>query len=138
MFKYAEMLMVVEDDKVCELIFKQQDDLILIINDRFPRIIIKKYRTLQGKVVWLWILPFVIKQLIVCALCVNRWFGKSKYHDYYLLMAELPVRLVSIIFPTLLALFLLAQASPYYEYCVCRDSIFIYNLYPEQIQVGHA
>ncbi|EFN8327467.1 hypothetical protein ACLKAH_005196 [Escherichia coli] len=61
MFKYAEMLMVVEDDKVCELIFKQQDDLILIINDRFPRIIIKKYRTLQGKVVWLWILPFVIK-----------------------------------------------------------------------------
>lgn len=138
MFKYAEMLMVVEDDKVCELIFKQQDDLILIINDRFPRIIIKKYRTLQGKVVWLWILPFVIKQLIVCALCVNRWLGKSKYHDYYLLRAELPVRLVSIIFPTLLALFLLAQASPYYEYCVCRDSIFIYNLYPEQIQVGHA
>ncbi|EOK3683559.1 hypothetical protein ACNEVU_004911 [Escherichia coli] len=55
MFKYAEMLMAEEDDKVCELIFKQQDNLILKINDRFPRIIIKKYRTLQGKVVWLWI-----------------------------------------------------------------------------------
>ena len=50
----------------------------------------------------------------------------------------MPVRLVSIIFPTLLALFLLAWASPHYEYCVCRDSIFIYNLYPEQIQVAHA
>ena len=43
MFKYAEMLMAEEDDKVCELIFKQQDNLILKINDRFPRIIIKKY-----------------------------------------------------------------------------------------------
>ncbi|WP_141021753.1 hypothetical protein, partial [Shigella flexneri] len=41
------------------------------INDRFPRIIIKKYRTLQGKVVWLWILPFVIEWLIVCTLGVN-------------------------------------------------------------------
>ncbi|ENZ9570144.1 hypothetical protein ACSTV1_005448, partial [Escherichia coli] len=38
---------------------------------RFPRIIIKKYRTLQGKVVWLWILPFVIEWLIVCTLGVN-------------------------------------------------------------------
>ncbi|OJF31140.1 hypothetical protein AV889_06255, partial [Escherichia coli] len=27
MFKYAEMLMAEEDDKVCELIFKQQDNL---------------------------------------------------------------------------------------------------------------
>ena len=26
MFKYAEMLMAEEDDKVCELIFKQQDN----------------------------------------------------------------------------------------------------------------
>ncbi|HGY7212878.1 TPA: hypothetical protein ACNTFT_005260, partial [Escherichia coli] len=26
---------------------------------------------LQGKVVWLWILPFVIEWLIVCALGVN-------------------------------------------------------------------
>ena len=68
MFKYAEMLMAEEDDKVCELIFKQQDNLILKINDRFPRIIIKKYRTLQGKVVWLWILSFVIKWLILRAL----------------------------------------------------------------------
>ena len=85
MFKYAEMLMAEEDDKVCELIFKQQDNLILKINDRFPRIIIKKYRTLQGKVVWLWILPFVIKWLILRALCVNGWRGKSKYPDYYLL-----------------------------------------------------
>lgn len=108
MFKYAEMLMAEEDDKVCELIFKQQDNLILKINDRFPRIIIKKYRTLQGKVVWLWILPFVIKWLILCALGVNNWRGKSKYPDYYLLRDEIPVRLVSIIFPTLLALFLLA------------------------------
>lgn len=108
MFKYAEMLMAEEDDKVCELIFKQQDNLILKINDRFPRIIIKKYRTLQGKVVWLWIWPFVIKWLILCALCVNSWRGKSKYLDYYLLRDEIPVRLVSIIFPTLLALFLLA------------------------------
>ncbi|MBA1012479.1 hypothetical protein H0O50_25535 [Escherichia coli] len=108
MFKYAEMLMAEEDDKVCELIFKQQDNLILKINDRFPRIIIKKYRTLQGKVVWLWIWSFVIKWLILCALCVNSWRGKSKYHDYYLLRDEIPVRLVSIIFPTLLALFLLA------------------------------
>ncbi|EEV2898137.1 hypothetical protein DYL40_005599, partial [Escherichia coli] len=58
-------------DKVCELIFKQQDNLILKINVRFPRIIIKKYRTLQGKVVWLWILPFVIEWLIVCTLGVN-------------------------------------------------------------------
>ncbi|EIA9436606.1 hypothetical protein K7191_003816, partial [Escherichia coli] len=89
-------------------IFKQQDNLILKINDRFPRIIIKKYRTLQGKVVWLWILPFVIGWLIVCALCVNSWRGKSKYSDYYLLRSEMPVRLVSIIFPTLLALFLLS------------------------------
>ena len=32
MFKYAEMLMAEEDDKVCELIFKQQDNLILKIN----------------------------------------------------------------------------------------------------------
>ncbi|EEW8596047.1 hypothetical protein D5R50_21900 [Escherichia coli] len=104
MFKYAEMLMA----KVCELIFKQQDNLILKINDRFPRIIIKKYRTLQGKVVWLWILPFVIKWLTLCALCANSWRGKSKYPDYYLLRDEMPVRLVSIIFPTLLALFLLA------------------------------
>lgn len=47
MFKYAEMLMAEEDNKACELIFKQQDNLILKINDRFPRIIIKKYRTLQ-------------------------------------------------------------------------------------------
>ncbi|MDA6274940.1 hypothetical protein OSK12_26265, partial [Escherichia coli] len=31
----------------------------------------KKYRTLQGKVVWLWILLFVIEWLIVCALGVN-------------------------------------------------------------------
>lgn len=37
MFKYAEMLMAEEDDKVCELIFKQQDNLILKINDRFPQ-----------------------------------------------------------------------------------------------------
>ena len=108
MFKYAEMLMAEEDDKVCELIFKQQDNLILKINDRFPRIIIKKYRTLQGKVVWLWILLFVIKWLILCALGVNNWRGKSKHLDYYLLRDEIPVRLVSIIFPTLLALFLLA------------------------------
>lgn len=108
MFKYAEMLMAEEDDKVCELIFKQQDNLILKINDRFPRIIIKKYRTLQGKVVWLWILPFVIKWLILYALGVNSWQGKSKCPDYYLLRDEIPVRLVSIIFPTLLALFLLA------------------------------
>ncbi|EHN0983508.1 hypothetical protein AB2M86_004523 [Escherichia coli] len=108
MFKYAEMLMAEEDEKVCELIFKQQDNLILKINDRFPRIIIKKYRTLQGKVVWLWILPFVIVRLIVCALGVNAWRGKSKYPDYYLLRGEMPVRLVSIIFPTLLALFLLS------------------------------
>ncbi|NZC93025.1 hypothetical protein H0O78_24935 [Escherichia coli] len=108
MFKYAEMLMVEEDDKVCELILKQQDNLILKINDRFPRIIIKKYRTLQGKVVWLWIWSFVIKWLSVRTLCVNSWRGKSKYHDYYLLRDEIPVRLVSIIFPTLLALFLLA------------------------------
>lgn len=108
MFKYAEMLMAEEDDKVCELIFKQQDNLILKINDRFPRIIIKKYRTLQGKVVWLWILLFVIKWLILCTLGVNSWRGKSKYTDYYLLRDEIPVRLVSIIFPTLLALFLLA------------------------------
>ncbi|EHW4519773.1 hypothetical protein K2994_004189, partial [Shigella flexneri] len=70
--------------------------------------IIKKYRTLQGKVVWLWILPFVIEWLILCALGVNSWRGKSKYLDYYLLRDEMPVRLVSIIFPTLLALFLLA------------------------------
>lgn len=61
MFKYAKMLMAEEDDKVCELIFKQQDNLILKINDIFPRIIIKKYRILQGKVVWLWILSFVIE-----------------------------------------------------------------------------
>ncbi|MBA0932413.1 hypothetical protein H0O51_01995 [Escherichia coli] len=108
MFKYAEMLMAEEDDKVCELIFKQQDNLILKINDRFPRIIIKKYRTLQGKVVWLWILSFVIKWLILRVLGVNSWRGKSKYPDYYLLRDEIPVRLVSIIFPTLLALFLLA------------------------------
>mgnify|MGYP000843633522 CR=1 FL=1 len=108
MFKYAEMLMAEEDDKVCELIFKQQDNLILKINVRFPRIIIKKYRTLQGKVVWLWILLFVIKWLILCALGVNSWRGKSKYTDYYLLRDEIPVRLVSIIFPILLALFLLA------------------------------
>ncbi|EES4640075.1 hypothetical protein FP781_005449, partial [Escherichia coli] len=53
------------------LIFKQQDNLILKINVRFPRIIIKKYRTLQGKVVWLWILPFVIEWLVVCTLGVN-------------------------------------------------------------------
>ncbi|HFO5873919.1 TPA: hypothetical protein IEL20_RS21900, partial [Escherichia coli] len=26
-----------------------------------------------GKVVWLWILPFVIARLIVCALGVNAW-----------------------------------------------------------------
>ncbi|EEW2663027.1 hypothetical protein GXD36_17405 [Escherichia coli] len=71
MFKCAEMLMVEEDDKVCELIFKQQDNFILKINDRFPRIIIKKYRTLQGKVVWLWILPFVIKWLSVRTLGAN-------------------------------------------------------------------
>ena len=108
MFKYAEMLMAEEDDKVCELILKQQDNLILKIYDRFPRIIIKKYRTLQGKVVWLWILPFVIGWLIVRALGVNSWQGKSKYSDYYLLRSEMPVRLVSIIFPTLLALFLLS------------------------------
>lgn len=114
MFKYAEMLMAEEDNKVCELIFKQQDNLILKINNRFPRIIIKKYRTLQGKVVWLWLwlwlwlLPFVIEWLILCALGVNSWRGKSKYLDYYLLRDEMPVRLVSIIFPTLLALFLLA------------------------------
>lgn len=63
MFKCAEMLMVEEDDKVCELILK--------INDRFPRIIIKKYRTLQGKVVWLWILPFVIEWLSVRTLGAN-------------------------------------------------------------------
>ncbi|EEX5118008.1 hypothetical protein D0552_004594, partial [Escherichia coli] len=50
---------------------KQQDNLILKISVRFPRIIIKKYRTLQGKVVWLWILPFVIEWLIVCTLGVN-------------------------------------------------------------------
>ena len=71
MFKCAEMLMVEEDDKVCELIFKQQDNLILKINDKFPRIIIKKYRTLQGKVVWLWILPFVIEWLRVSTLGAN-------------------------------------------------------------------
>ncbi|HGX0554360.1 TPA: hypothetical protein ACNRZS_002069 [Escherichia coli] len=71
MFKCAEMLMVEEDDKVCELIFKQQDNLILKINDRFPRIIIKKYRTLQGKVVWLWMLPFVIEWLSVRTLGAN-------------------------------------------------------------------
>ncbi|RCP92344.1 hypothetical protein APT25_17170 [Escherichia coli] len=71
MFKCAEMLMVEEDDKVCELIFKQQDNLILKINHRFPRIIIKKYRTLQGKVVWLWILPFVIEWLSVRTLGAN-------------------------------------------------------------------
>ncbi|EOS5203821.1 hypothetical protein GQZ08_RS28755, partial [Escherichia coli] len=29
------------------------------------------YRTLQGKVVWLWILPFVIEWLIVCTFGVN-------------------------------------------------------------------
>ncbi|EMO1026260.1 hypothetical protein WDB48_004623 [Escherichia coli] len=108
MFNYAEMLMAEEDDKVCELIFKQQDNLILKINVRFPRIIIKKYRTLQGKVVWLWILPFVIEWLIVCTLGVNSWLGKSKYPDCCLLRSEMPVRLVSIIFPILLALFLLA------------------------------
>ena len=37
MFKYAEMLMAEEDDKVCELILKQQDNLILKINDRFHK-----------------------------------------------------------------------------------------------------
>lgn len=36
MFKCAEMLMVEEDDKVCELIFKQQDNLILKIMIDFP------------------------------------------------------------------------------------------------------
>ncbi|MDY8496386.1 hypothetical protein UXH66_11725 [Escherichia coli] len=45
--------------------------MILKINDRFPRIIIKKYRTLQGKVVWLWILPFVIEWLSVRTLGAN-------------------------------------------------------------------
>ena len=71
MFKCAEMLMVEEDDKVCELIFKQQDNLILKTNDRFPSTIIQKYRTLQGKVVWLWILPFVIEWLSVRTLGAN-------------------------------------------------------------------
>ena len=72
MFKCAEMLpRATRTVTRNELIFKQQDNLILKINHRFPRIIIKKYRTLQGKVVWLWILPFVIEWLSVRTLGAN-------------------------------------------------------------------
>lgn len=58
MIRCAEMLMQEEDYRLCEKIFRQQEQLRERIDDQLSEKIVQKYRNMKGEEIWPWMLPF--------------------------------------------------------------------------------